>query len=320
LEDLAMARVMTLTLAILTAVTAMAQETGPLSGDWQRVTESAQWGPRDTAEPFVYDGKLWLSNGYYHGNVLYPDLWASETGDNWWQVLDRTPYPAYSEMVVYGGKVWAVKGEVWSSTDGESWEKVLAETPFGTRGYGETLVHNGKIFQLGSGSDVYSTTDGVSWECVATDAPYGSRAGSAVASYDGKLWLMGGRVSKPNDPPEEGYEHWTTYNDVWCSEDGAVWERVLEHAPWAERTWFVAAVYRERLWIIGGFDNVHRENFADIWYTDDGVTWHEMLTPETFKSRHEPTQWVFEGSLCIAGGNTWPVLNDVWRLTVAFEE
>ncbi len=298
----------------------MAGADSALTGEWELVTESAQWGPRDTAEPFVFDRKLWLSNGYYHGNVLYPDLWYSETGENWWCALEKTPYPAYAEMVVYEGKVWAIKGEVWNSSDGENWEQVADETPFGTRGYGEAVVHNGKIFQLGSGSDVYSTTDGVSWECVNSSAPYGSRVGSAVASYDGKLWLMGGRIAKPNDPPEEGYEDWTTWNDVWCSEDGRTWERVLEHAPWAERTWFVAEVYRDRLWIIGGYDNVHHANFGDIWYTGDGKTWHEMPMPDGFKPRHESTPWVYEDSLWIGGGNTWPVLNDVWRLTVSAEE
>ncbi len=315
-----MTRAAMIAMTLLTAVMAMAQDDAPLTGDWELVTESAQWGPRDTAEPFVLDGKLWISNGYYHGNVLYPDLWVSETGRNWRMAIEKTPYPAYAEMVVYDGKVWAIKESVWNSTDGENWEQVSESTPFGKRGYGEAVVHDGRIYQLGSGSDVYSTTDGANWERVATAAPYGARAGSAVASYDGKLWLMGGRVATPNDPPEEGYEEWTTFNDVWVSEDGATWERVLEHAPWAERTWFVAEVYAGYLWIIGGYDNVNRANFADVWYTDDGVTWHEMPAPEDFKSRHEATPWVFEGSLWIAGGNTWPVLNDVWKLTAAPKE
>lgn len=304
-------------LCLLMAVSAMAQ--GELAGRWELVTEAAQFGPRDTAEPFVLDGKLWLSNGYYHGKVLYPDLWVSSDGRDWTMVIEQTPYPPYSEMVVHDGRVWAVKGSVWNSADGLTWTQVLEKTPFGTRGYGETLVHNGRIFQLGSGDGVWASDDGVTWECLQPDAPYGNRAGAAVASFAGKLWLMGGRIGRPNDPPETGYEKWTTFNDVWASTDGVTWERVLEHAPWAERTWFIAEVYRDRLWIIGGYDNVHHANFADVWYTQDGVQWLQMPAPEEFKSRHEPTAWVFDGSLWIAAGNTWPVLNDVWRLTVEEE-
>jgi hypothetical protein len=313
-------RAIIVTMAVLMAVTAMAQEEGVLTGEWELITDSAQWGIRDTAEPFVLDGRLWLSNGYYNGNVLYPDLWSSKNGRHWRMDIEKTPYWAYAEMVVYEGRVYAVKGDVWVSDDGKSWERILEQTPFGVRGYGETLVHNGKIYQLGSGDDVWTSTDGVNWECIADDLPYGSRAGSAVASFDGKLWLMGGRVGIPNDPPEAHYKDWTTYNDVWCSEDGVTWERVLEHAPWIPRTWFVAESYRDRLWIIGGFDNVNQANFAEIWYTDDGVTWHQMPTPEGFLPRHEPTTWIFEDSLWIAGGNNWPLLNDVWRLTIPAEE
>ncbi len=305
---------------VVAAQVAGAQDAPDLHAKWELVTEHAQFGPRDTAEPFVFDGKMWLSNGYYHGNVLYPDLWVSEDGGkNWRCVLEKTPYSPYAEMVVYEGKIFAIKGDVWTSTDGEHWEQVLAKTPFGVRGYGEALVHEGAIWQLGSGSDVWRSTDGVNWECVATDLPFGSRAGSAVCSFNGKLWLMGGRVPIPNDPPEKGYDTWTTYNDVWCSEDGRNWERVLEHAPWAPRTWFVAEVYRGRMFIIGGYDNRNEANFGDVWWSTDGVTWHELPTPEGYRGRHEVTPYVFDDSLWIVAGNTWPVVNDVWRITIPEE-
>jgi hypothetical protein len=96
-------------------------------------------------------------------------------------------------LVVYDGKMWAVKGSVWNSVDGINWTRVLEKTPFGVRGYGETLVHDGKIWQLGSGKDVWISTNGIDWTCVCKDAPYGSRAAAAVVSFAGKLWVMGGR-------------------------------------------------------------------------------------------------------------------------------
>lgn len=287
-------------------------------GTWELVTEHAQFGPRDTAEPLVYDGRMWLSNGYYHGNVLYPDLWVSEDGEDWRCVLEHTPYDPYSEMVVYDGKMWAIKGSVWTSTDGESWQQVLEETPFGVRGYGEVLVHEGKIWQLG-GSDIWTTTDGVNWTRVAQDLPYGGRSGSAILSFDGKLWLIAGRVPVRSDPPESGYENITTHNDVWRSADGVTWERVLEHAPWTPRMWVCGEVYRDHMFIIGGYDNRNEANFGDIWYSADGVTWHELPTPEGYKGRHEVSPYVFQDSLWVVAGNTWPVVNDVWRLTIPEE-
>lgn len=306
----------------LTATLAAAQEgtdMDRLTGTWQCVTAEAAFSPRDTAEDFIFGGKMWLSNGYYHGGVLHRDLYRTSDGVTWEQVSDATPYDGYAEMTVYQGKVWAVKQSVWCSEDGENWTQVLEKTPFGVRGYGELLVHNDRMFQLGSGRDVWASSDGVTWECVQADTGYESRSGSAVASYNGKLWVMGGSVGRPNNPPEKGYKDITTLNDVWCSADGVTWERVLEHAPWAPRKWFVAAVYADKLWIIGGYDNVNHDNFAEAWYTEDGVNWTKFESETMWSSRHEPTVYVFDGSLWVVAGNHWPVTNDVWRLTVAEE-
>ena len=289
---------------------------GPLQGSWVCVTEEAAFSPRDTAEDCVFDGKMWLSNGYYHGNVLTRDLWYSTDGVTWTRVSEDTPYDGYSEMVAYDGKMWAVKGSVWCSEDGVEWTQVLDETPFGVRGYGEVVVHQGKMWHLGSGADVWNTTDGTDWTCVTESAPYGARAASAVTVFQDKLWLMGGRIAKPNDPPEEGYEKYTTYNDVWCSEDGVNWECVLERAPWAPRMWFISEVYRDRMWIIGGYDNANAANFGDAWYSADGVQWHEFLSETVWSSRHEPTCYVYDDSLWVVAGNHWPVQNDVWRLSL----
>ena len=315
-----MTRLVTLMMLVGTMVAlqvASAQELPPLEAQWELVVEHAQFGPRDTAEPFVFDDRMWLSNGYYHGGVLYPDLWVAEPGAvNWRCVLEQTPYDPYTEVVVYKGTIYAIKRSVWTSTDGENWEQILAEAPFGTAG--EVLVHDGKIWEIG-GSQVWNTTDGVNWTCVARDLPFGSRSRATIMSYDGRLWLMAGSVGVPNDPPESGYPGITTLNDVWCSADGVTWERVLEHAPWAERQWTVGEVYRDRMFIIGGYDNRHEANFGDVWWTTDGVSWHELPTPEGYLARHEASPYVFDDSLWIVAGNTWPVVNEVWRITIPEE-
>ena len=288
----------------------------PLKGSWVRVTEKAAFSPRDTAEDLVFGGKMWLSNGYYHGGKLSRDLWRSTDGKTWTLVSPATPYDGYSEMVVYKDKMWAIKKSVWTSTDGVAWTKVLDRTPFGARGYGELVVFQDKMWQLGTGADVWNTEDGAHWTCAVKQAPYGSRAGPAVVVYDNKLWVMGGRFHKPTTPPEKGYKTWTSLNDVWCSADGKTWTQVLEAAPWAPRTWFIAKVYRGRLWIIGGYDNIHHTNFAEVWHTTDGKTWQEFVAKPSFKARHEPTCYIYDGSLWVVAGNTWPVVNDAWRLTV----
>jgi len=301
---------------LMTAALAFSSVNPGSAGSWVRVTDKAAFSIRDTSEDVVFDGKMWLSNGYYYDNVLTRDLWCSTDGANWTRILSETPYDGYSEMVVYDGKMWAVKGSVWNSTDGVHWAQVSAQTPFGVRGYGELVVHDGKMWQLGSGADVWWSTNGKDWTCAVESAPYGSRSACAVAVFKNKLWVMGGSSAGPSDPPEKHYPKATTHNDVWSSADGVHWERVLEHAPWAQRMWFVSKVYAGKMWIIGGFDNVHGANFGDVWYTEDGASWHQFVDGEAWSPRHEPTCYVYDNSLWVVAGNSWPLMNDAWRLTL----
>jgi hypothetical protein len=301
----------------LTSPAAYAAESS--APDWVRITEHAAFSPRDTAEGIVFGGKLWLSNGYVIGSTLARDLWSSADGITWSLVMTNTPYDGYAEMTVYAGKIWAVKQSVWNSADGLNWRQVAEKTPFGVRGYGELLVHDGKLWQLGSGEDVWHTTNGVTWNCSAPRAPYGPRFAAAAVTFQGKLWVLGGAVEKTNTPPELVYPKFTTFNDVWSSADGAAWTRAVEHAPWAPRMWFVPIVHANRLWIIGGFDNRHRANFDDVWWTLDGLKWQRLETKTKFSPRHEVTAYVHDNSLWVVAGNSWPLMNDVWKLTPPLE-
>lgn len=287
--------------------------------DWERLVEHAPFSLRDTAEGVVFRDKLWLSNGYVTGGGVVRDLWNSADGLTWTEVLHETPYDAYAEMAVYEGKLWAVKQSVWNSSDGVTWTRVLDQTPFGVRGYGELVAFDGKLWQLGSGTDVWWTTDGLTWTCAVQEAPYGKRYAPVVAAFGGKLWVVGGAIEAESNPPEKHYKQYTTYNDVWCSSDGVNWTRVLEHAPWEQRQWCVGQVYGGYLFILGGFSNRRSVNFDDVWYTADGVTWQELKTEHKFTPRHEITTYDYQGRLWAVAGNMWPLMNDVWRLRLPGE-
>ncbi len=291
----------------------MAQQ-APFEGTWELVTAAAAFSPRDTSEGVVFQDKLWLSNAYHSGNVLVRDLWNSADGVTWTKVLEPTRYDGYSEMVVYHGRLWAIKGSVWVSDDGVQWTQVLEKTPFGVCGYGECVVFQDRIWHLGSGHGVYWTTDGAAWTCALPEAPYGPRSACAVGVYKDRLWVMGGWVARPNDPPEKHYKTATSLNDVWSSPDGVHWTRVLEHAPWSERLWFVSETFAGRLWVIGGFSNRESVNFGECWYTEDGAVWERFAPEPHWSPRHEPTTYVFRDALWVVAGNSWPLKNDVWRL------
>lgn len=125
-----------LAFAVLSGTAAMGQagdeKTGgaAMTGSWVLVTSKAAFSPRDSAKRCIFKGKMWLSNGYYHGNVNIRDLWNSAEGKAWTLVRKDTPYDMYAEMAAYQNKLWAAKKSVWHSSDGSNWTRVLEKTPF----------------------------------------------------------------------------------------------------------------------------------------------------------------------------------------------
>ena len=282
-------------------------------GNWEMVIDQAAFSPRDCGASLVYDGKMWLSNGYYHGGILTRDLWHSTDGAEWMRVHEDTPYDGYSPLVVHDGKMWAVSRTIWTSTDGVEWIQVQEADPE-ARQVGVPVAFRGEIWTLGS--QIWKTFDGITWQCVNAETPWHGRSNFGYAVHDDKLWILAGAAVGKNDPPEKGYPDKTTKNDVWCSEDGITWVQTAEVAPWAPRMWSPAISYAGKLWVIGGYDNVNARNLGDVWYTEDGRTWHEFVSEPAFKARHASSLYVYKGSLWMAAGNTWPVVNEVWRLTL----
>jgi hypothetical protein len=81
---------------------------------------------------------------------------------------------------------------------------------------------------------------GVDWEIAATQHPFASRHGAAFAVFDGKLWGSGGMI------PLACLEYMYTgsewgwdcvrygdiyYNDLWYTENGSTWTKVLDELP-----------------------------------------------------------------------------------------
>ena len=124
----------TTTVVMLAGSVVMAEDKGgaaaPLTGAWVKVTDKAAFSPRDTAEDVVFDGKMWLSNGYYHGGKLSRDLWCSEDGKTWTEVTfdviwktrhEHSALVFQDKLWVYGGHAEPLNSEVWSLRIPEGW-------------------------------------------------------------------------------------------------------------------------------------------------------------------------------------------------------
>ncbi len=304
---------------------------------WTKVTEKAPWAPRDSAGELVFRGRMWLLGGYIPQTSN--DVWSSTDGVDWRREGDVPSRRGIDIPVAFvlGDRMWVVDidGALFSSADGQAWSEVMAMVPWGNRHCAGCAVFNDRVWVMGGSrdgetlNDVWSSTDGIHWKLEVEQAPWCKRQITHTpVVLNGRLWLLGGGALGSDYYPS------VVWNDVWSTADGIHWEQVLDHAPWVARIWGSTAVYQGRMWLIAGFRSEPAwENLGDVWYSTDGRDWRQLETVPTLRHsgtgkgtvrllksiwepRHEQSVYAFGEALWVVAGMIWPLMNDVWRLTI----
>lgn len=306
--------------------------------NWTLETRAAAWQARDSQGEVVFKDRLWIMGGWHDSFVAAPrDVWSSADGKMWNLVSREAPWK-HSDLpmtIAFKDKMWLMGGwyngrlpghsasnEVWSSPDGQSWEQITSYAGWTPRLAAAVVEFKGRMWILGGlenyyfgdalhlKNDVWSSTDGKTWERVTNSAPWAPRAYHQAVALNGKMYLFGGGNYTPK---------YQAFNDVWSSEDGKTWTREAEHAPWAPRIWFSGVVYRDRIWVLGGWTkepNDNPRNLGDVWHSKDGKNWNQIHSETSWKERHEHSVFVFQDKLWLAGGHAQPLSNEVWSLEV----
>jgi len=317
--------------------TARADDTAP---DWVKVTDQAGWQPRDSQGEVVYKDQLWIFGGWFDSFKGAPrDVWSSADGKTW-KLVTETAAWKHSDLsmsLVFKDKMWMMGGwfngrlpdhsasnAVWWSTDGAQWELATDKAGWSRRIAAAVVEFKGKMWIIGGiedyyfgdaksvKNDVWSTEDGKTWTQATDDAGWSPRAYHQAVVLNNKIYVFGGG----NYVPKELYQ---AKNDVWSSEDGAHWKQETDAAPWSPRLWFSSVVYRDRMWVLGGWSNNPSKNWNDVWYSKDGKEWKQLKSETTWKERHEHSAYVFKDKIWIAGGHAQPLSSEVWSLEIPKE-
>jgi len=301
---------------------------------------------------------LWLSGGFADptgsascfATCSYFDLWSStdSTGTQWNSTpnfatattpdpRDASPvvnngvqdvpvptdfYDAYSPIVVWNSRLWAIGTTVWSSADGAAWARqnladgvtaapgpIVPILPRATEN-SQALVLGASLFFLQPDKgEVYSTTDpnAVSWTDLGAIKGFAPRCAAAVFAMLGKIWIEGGGAC----------DYSKIYNDVWSSADGVNWTLSDKSAEWPARMWpCVASGTDGIIWLVAGYAPTdwnaidgtvtvrYGGNHADVWYSKDGAAWRQFKADygsglpdgNTLEPRHAATCFVAPGS------------------------
>ncbi|REK17928.1 MAG: galactose oxidase [Planctomycetota bacterium] len=318
--------------AVVAGASAQAQQQAP---DWVEVTPKAPWQARDSQGEVVYRDRLWILGGWFDSFQHAPrDVWNSADGEHWQRVTAEAPW-RHSDLamsLVFDDRMWMLGGwyggrmpeheaghEVWSSRDGRAWDQATSAAAWSARLAAAAVVFKDRMWILGGSedyyfgdasslkNDVWSSADGKHWRLECEHAPWAPRAYHQAVVLGDRIYVFGGGNYVPT------YE---AHHDVWSSSDGVHWEQLTDAAPWHARLWFPAVVYRDRMWILGGWSNDPSRNWNDVWYSRDGRDWRQLVSSKIWKARHEHSAFVWRDKIWIAGGHAQPLSSEVWSLEV----
>ena len=290
--------------------------------NWTEVPINGErFSPRSSHQAVSFKDKLWVFGGAEStpGNPIdtdsLNDIWYSEDDGRTWAQVARSAGPRFpgrsghqvvvhksdvsneDELFLIGG--WDSserkhQNDVWRSADGETWKRVTENVnntandtndlnaQFQVVSYKDRLwivtAWRNDIWasqEQGDGTMTWTQYRPGNTPNTTHNLALNRRHNIRAVVHDNQLWVVGG-VSAGH------YK-----NDVWWSEDGLNWTRVLNPNstnpndpnnnpnadepgfPPREKHGFVS--YNNRLWVIGGHIGAAHKN--DVWRSEDGVNW-----------------------------------------------
>ena len=248
---------------------------------WTRLTGKASWSPRDGAALLFHNNRLWVFGGSKEILDL-GDGWSTVDGIDWRKEIDRAAWTpsALSMSVAFAGRMWRMGGFV---------EKENRSSPI---------------------SEIWASVDGRNWTLATAKPAWEARGGGALVVHNEKLWLLGGT----RHPDNEGDQ--PTLSDVWSTENGVDWTRIVLNAPWKPRAFHTAVAHDGKLWIMGGGHWGKKPlAYRDVWCSFDGINWEQRANEAAWPGRIWATAASYRGLLWIMGGFiTKPrgSANDIW--------
>jgi hypothetical protein len=174
--------------------------------------------------------------------------------------------------------------------EGYVWQQVTESASYQQSYNYPVFVMNGQMLAMNNGAWV--STDGKTWTKTALpDSGLNSGYQKYVQLNDAVYSL--GSISG-------NYQRFTVSTRILRTRDGKTWETVADQSNLPQRIFYSTAVFKNRMWLIGGYDGHNYLN--DVWNSEDGVKWQRVLETAPWSPRQSAAVVLFKNRLWMFGG------------------
>jgi hypothetical protein len=171
------------------------------------------------------------------------------------------------------------------------WQNVTekAEFPQGYN-YPVFVMNDGNLLALNNGG--WLSKDGKHW--MKTNLPESglNSAYQKFVQFNGAIYALGAM--------QGNYLEFKISTKILRTKDGKTWEILAEKSNLPNRVFYGATVFKDKIWLVGGFDGKKYHN--DVWNSNDGVNWTQAAEKTNWSPRNVTKIFVFKDKIWIIGG------------------
>jgi hypothetical protein len=178
----------------------------------------------------------------------------------------------------------------YSKSNAYSWQEMTSRASF-PEGYNyPVFVMNGKMYALHKGGWV--STDGKNWEKTGLPEIGLNSAYQRYIQFKNAVYALGAM--------EGNYLKMRLFSKISRTHDFKTWETVAEKSNLPARVFYGAAVFKDKIWLFGGYDG--KNYYNDVWNSTDGVRWKRVAAKTDWTPRNVSPLFVFKNRLWFIGG------------------
>lgn len=170
------------------------------------------------------------------------------------------------------------------------WQNVTKAAQFPQSYNYPVYIMNGEMLALNQGG--WLSKDGKHWTKTALPESGLNSAYQKFVQFNGAVYSLGAM--------QGNYLNFTISTKISRTTDGKTWETVAEKSNLPNRVFYGLTVFKDKIWLIGGFDG--KKYYNDVWNSNDGVNWTRVAEKSNWSERTVGKIIVFKDKIWIIGG------------------